>query len=76
MGGGKGSINTRILRIQKRVIRSMVGVSSRTSFRQSFRELNILTLPSIYIYILEVTCFIRKYYQSWEQNFKVHKYNT
>jgi len=63
-----------MFRIQKSVIRSLVGVSSRMSFRQLFRELNILMLASLYI--LEVTCFIRKYYQSLEQNFKVHKYNT
>jgi hypothetical protein len=63
-----------LIRIQKRVIRSMVGVSSRTSCRQFFRELKILTLASLYT--LEVTCFIRKYCQSLEQNSKVHKYNT
>jgi hypothetical protein len=53
---------------------SMVGVSSRTSCRQLFKELNILTLASLYI--LGVTCSIRKYCQSLEQNSKVHKYNT
>jgi hypothetical protein len=47
---GRGELNTRILRIQKRVIRSMVGVSSRTACRQLFKELNILTLASFYIY--------------------------
>ena len=52
----------------------MVGVSSRTSCRQLFKELNILTLASLYI--LEVTCFIRKYCQSLELNSKVHKYYT
>ena len=52
----------------------MVGVSSRTSCRQLFKELNILTLASLYI--LEVTCFISKYCQSLEQNSKFHKYNT
>jgi hypothetical protein len=36
--------------------------------------LNILTLASLYIF--EVTCFIRKFCQSWEQNSQVHKYNT
>jgi len=46
-----GELNTRILRIQKRVIRSMVGVSSRTSCRQLFKELEILTLASFHIYI-------------------------
>jgi hypothetical protein len=51
-----GELNMRIFRIQKRMIKSMVGVSSRTSCRQLFKELNILTLASLYIF--EVTCFI------------------
>jgi hypothetical protein len=69
-----GELSIRIFRIQKRVIRSMVGVSSRMSCRQLFKELNILTLASLYIF--EVTCFIRKYCQSLEQNSQVHQYNT
>jgi hypothetical protein len=52
----------------------MAGVSSRTSCRQLFKELNILTLASLYIF--EVTCFTRKYCQSLEQNSQVHQYNT
>jgi hypothetical protein len=52
----------------------MVEVSSRTSCRQLFKELNILTLASLYIF--KITCFIRKYCQSLEQNSKVHQYNT
>ena len=55
-------------------IRSMVGTSSRTSCRQLFKELNILTVASLYI--LEVTRFIRKYCQSLELNSNVHNYNT
>ena len=51
----------------------MVGASSRTSGRQLFKELNILTLASLHI--LEVTCFIRKYCQSLELNSNVHNYN-
>jgi hypothetical protein len=73
-GGIGGEINTRIHRIQKRVIRSMVGVSSRTSCRQLFKELNIVTLASLYI--LEVICFITKYRQSVQLNSNVHTYNT
>jgi len=42
-------LNTRLFRIQKRVIRSVVGVSSRTSCRKLFKELNILILASLYI---------------------------
>jgi len=43
LGGGEigGELSIRIFRIQKRVIRSMAGVSSRTSCRQLFKELNI-----------------------------------
>jgi hypothetical protein len=71
---GGGELSIRIFRIQRRVIRSMVGVSASMSYRQLFKELNILMLASLYI--LEVICFIRKYCQSLEQNSKVHKYNT
>jgi hypothetical protein len=73
-GGMEGELNTRIFRIQKRVVRSMVGVSSRTSCRQLFKEMSILTLASLHI--LEVTCFIRKYCQSLELNSHVHNCNT
>jgi hypothetical protein len=52
----------------------MVGVSSRTSCRQLFKELNILTLALLYI--LEVIYFVRKYRQSVEPNSNVHTYNT
>jgi len=73
--GGRGrELNKRIFRIQKRVIRLMSGVRSRTSCRQLFKELNILTLASLYIF--EITCFIRKYCQSLEQNYQVHQHNT
>jgi len=71
----------KIFRIQKSVIRSMGGVRSKTSCRQLFKELNILTLASlyiyiyIYIYIFKVTCSIRKYCQSLEQNSEIHQYN-
>jgi hypothetical protein len=73
-GGIGGELKIRIFRKQKRVMMSLVGVSSRTSCRQLFKELNILTLASLYI--LGMTCSIRKYCQSLVQNFKVHKYNT
>jgi len=47
-GGIEGELSIRIIRITKRVIRSMVGVSSRTSCRQLFKGFNILTLASLY----------------------------
>jgi hypothetical protein len=52
----------------------MAGVNSRTSCRQLFKKLNILTLSLLHI--LEVTCFIRKYCQSLELNANVHNHNT
>jgi hypothetical protein len=52
-GGMGGEVNVRIFRIQKRVVRLMVGVSSRTSCRQLFKEMNVLTLASLSI--LELT---------------------
>jgi hypothetical protein len=74
LGGVGGELSIRIFRIQKRLIGSMVGVCSRTFCRQLFKELSILKLASLYI--LEVTCFIRKYCQPLERNSKVHKYNA
>jgi len=73
-GGTGGEVTTRILRIQKQVIRSMVAVSSRTSCRQLFKELNILTLVSLYI--MEVTCYIRKHHQFVDLNSNIHAHNT
>jgi hypothetical protein len=52
----------------------MAGVNSKTSCRHLFKELNILTLSSLYI--LEVTCFIKRYCQSLELNVNVQDYNT
>jgi hypothetical protein len=74
LGGIVGESNTRILRIQKIVVRPKFGVSSRTSCRQLFKELNIFTLASLYI--LEMICFITKYRQSVQLNSTVHTYNT
>ena len=73
-GGMGGEVNVRILRIQERVVRLVVGVSSRTSCRQLFKEMSVLTLA--YLYILELTCFIRKYCQYLELNSHVHNHNT
>ena len=69
-----GESNRKIFILQKRVIRVMAGVNSRTSCRQLFKELNILTLSSLYI--LEVTCFLKRYCQFLELNANVHNHNT
>jgi hypothetical protein len=73
-GGISRDSSIRVFRIQKRVVRVLAGVSSRTSCRQLFKDLKILTMASLYM--LEVTCFIRKYCKSLEQNTQVHQHNT
>ena len=47
-----------IFRIQKWVIRSMIGVNSITSCKQLFKEIKFLMLA--FLYVLEVTCFLKK----------------
>jgi len=73
-GGIKGDSSIRVFKIQKRVVRLLAGVSLRTSCRQLFKKLNILTMASLYI--LEVTCFIRKNCKFLEQNSQVHQHDT
>jgi len=73
-GGIKGDSSIRVFKIQKRVVRLLAGVSFRTSCRQLFKKLNILTMASLYI--LEVTCFIQKNCKFLEQNSQVHQHDT
>ena len=49
---GCSSDSAKIFRLQKYIIRIMLGCRSRDSCRKLFKKLQILTLPSIYIYIL------------------------
>ena len=72
--GIKGDLSIRVFKIQKRVVRLLAGVSFRTSCRQLFKKLNILTMASLCI--LEVTCFIRKNCKFLEQNSQVHQHDT
>jgi hypothetical protein len=65
---------TRLFRLQKRMIRFMVRVNSRTLCKQLFKDNNILTLASLYI--LEVICYINRYCQSLELYTDVHKYDA
>jgi len=73
LGEAGGELTTRLLRIPKQVIRSMAGLSSRTSCRQLFKELNILTLVSIYL--MEVICYKRKHHQFVKLNSNIRVHN-
>jgi hypothetical protein len=73
-GGAEGELTSKILRIKKRVIRLITGVNPRTPCRQLFKELNILTVVSLYI--LEVISYLRRHHQFVELNSNIHTYNT
>jgi hypothetical protein len=71
---GRGRVSDSIFKLQKRVLRVISGVSSRTSCTQIFKDYNVLTLPSLYI--MEVICFIKKYKVFIAKNMDIHDYNT
>ena len=50
-GGTGGKVSIRIFRIPKKVIRSMVAVSSRTACRRMLKEIKIPTLASLHVYL-------------------------
>jgi hypothetical protein len=56
------------------MVRLIAGVNPRTPCRQLFKELNILSIVSIYI--LEVISYLRRHHQFVELNSNVHAYNT
>jgi hypothetical protein len=49
---GNSSYTVKLFRIQKNVIRIMMGLKKRDSYRDSFKEMEILPLCSQYIYSL------------------------
>jgi hypothetical protein len=63
-----------MFKLQKRVIRIMCGVGTGTSSRQLFKDCKKLTVTSLYV--LEVSCFIKNYKSSVQQNKQVHDHNT
>jgi hypothetical protein len=69
-----GELTSKLLRIQKRVVRLIARVNPRTPCRQLFKEMNILTIVSLYI--LEVISCLRRHHQFVELNSNVHAYNT
>jgi hypothetical protein len=49
---GNSTSNVQVFKLQKRVVRIMVGAACRYSCKKIFRSLQILPLPSLYIFIL------------------------
>jgi hypothetical protein len=75
VGGGWGTKeNIKTMRIQKRGIKLITGINKYESCRQKFKENRILTVTSIFI--LEVSCYIKKYKGDLKHNCEIHEYNT
>jgi hypothetical protein len=60
--------------LQKKVIRIMLGASSRCSCRVCLKKLDILTLPCLYIYSLML--FVLKNMDNYQTNSSIHTINT
>ncbi len=64
----------RLFKLQKRVIRNMVGSCQRTSCVPAFRKLKILPLPCMYIY--QASVYIKQNLAVCEKRSDIHTYNT
>jgi hypothetical protein len=72
-GHSAGSI--RVCRLQKRIIRIMMGCKSRDSCRKLFIKLKILPLPSLYILYL-LLFVIKKNKELFTTNNEIHNFCT
>jgi hypothetical protein len=48
---GNSTSNVQVFKLQKRVVRIMIGAANKDSRKKKFRSLQILALPSLYTYI-------------------------
>ena len=66
--------STRVFRLQKRIVRIMMGGRSKDSCRKLFTSLEILPLPSLYIFSL--LRFVIKNKELFPTNNETHNYGT
>lgn len=71
---GKSPLAERIFKLQKRAIRSMLGMDSRATCRPAFKKQNILTVPCLYIYY--ILCFVKTNISDFTQHNHNHDYAT
>lgn len=71
---GRSSTVERVFILQKYAIRILAKLGFRDSCRDSFKKLNILTLPGVYI--LEACTYVHKNLSSYEALRAMHKYDT
>jgi hypothetical protein len=71
---GQSANSIRVFRLQKRIIRIMMGCKNRDSCRKSFICLKILPLPSQYIFCLLL--FVVKNRELFSTNNELHSFGT
>lgn len=71
---GKAADIESIFIIQKRAVRAIYNLGARVSLKDRFKEVDILTVASQYIY--ENIMFVRKNIDKYTKNADVHTYNT
>ena len=71
---GRSSDSEKNFRLQKNIIRIMLGCRSRDSCRKLFQKLQILTLPSQYIFYLLL--FVTNNRNQYTVNSEIHHINT
>ena len=72
--GGNLHFSTNVFKIQKRIIIIITNIGRRDSCRQLFKQLQILPLPSQYIFSLLV--FVNKNRELFLSNSEIHEINT
>ena len=68
------SESKKIFRLQKKTVRMIGRVGQYISCRNLFKDLNILTLPCLYI--SEVVCKTRSNWEQMKQNEEIHDHST
>jgi hypothetical protein len=71
---GKAADVHSIFVLQKRAVRNIYKLGSRVSLKDKFKEINILTVASQYIY--ENIMYVRKNIDMYKLNSDIHNYNT
>ena len=72
--GGDPKSKKKIFRLQKKAIRILGRVGKHASCRNIFKDLNILTLPCLYI--SEIVYRVRLNWEQTSQNEEIHDHNT
>jgi hypothetical protein len=71
---GNSAHSNRVFRMQKKIIRIMTGSTSGDSCRKLFGHLNILPLPSLYVF--SILCFVMKNRELFVANNEIHEHDT